>query len=719
MFKNYLKIAFRNLRKQKTYTFINISGLALGMACFILIFLYVSHEYSYDRFHENVDRIYRVIAKHRWYDQIKYIPIMPAPLAPELVQNFPEVISATRFGSLYNAMVSYQNKHFYETGIIYADASIFQIFTFPLLKGNPETALIEPFSVVITEKIAIKYFGNLDPIGKILKIEGVGDFRVTGILKRIPTTSHLQFNMLVSFSTLYQTFPDRIKSWFSRSYLTYILLSNECDPKDLENKLQAFVQQKMTSNETVESFTLYLQPLTDIYLRSNLDFDMVITSDIKYIYIFSGIGIFILILACINFMNLSTAQSMARAKEIGVRKILGSLRLQLVKQFLLEAKVLSLMALLLALVTVEIILPWFNDIMAKNLHLDYRGNFLQIIIGSLGLSLLVGFVAGSYPAFFLSALRPVNILKAPLETDRTGSHRKVLVIFQFFIAIILIFSTVVVSWQLHYMRNKRLGINTKQVVVIPIQNSAIQPRVATFKQELLQSPNVFSVSASSNVPVRSVSKNLFRPEGAGEESSFWMHAYEVDADFIATLDIKLIAGRNFLSNRASASILGSEFIINKTAAKTFGWSSPIGKRIYRNNRVGTIVGLVQDFHIASLHHKIEPVVLYLGSENARYLLVKIGLKDVRSTIAFLKEKWKNFEPVRPFNYAFLDEYFDQAYWSEKRLAKMIKSFAFVAIFIACLGLFGLAAYTAERRTKEIGIRKALGASVANIVALLS
>jgi putative ABC transport system permease protein len=723
MFKSYFKIALRNLRKQKVYSLINVLGLAAGMACFIIISLYVLHEYSFDKFHEKSGCIYRIVAEHKWYDQFNRIAVTSGPLAPALVRDFPEVTKATRFGSLYPALVSYREQHFYEGGVFYADSSIFDIFTFPLLNGNPQDALSRPFSAVITTEIAQKYFGEYDPLEKVLSIDKVGDFIVTAVMQKIPPKSHLQFNILLSFATLYHIKPDHVESWTNRSYLTYVLLRKDYRSEDFEAKLPAFLDKYTGQSQTRETdyVTLYLQGLEDIYLRSDFQFDLAVTGDAKYIYIFSAIAIFILLIACINFMNLSTARSLVRAKEVGVRKVMGGHRVQFVRQFLFESQLMSLIGLLLALVLVEFVLPTFNNIIAKDLHIDYRHHLVSILCAALGLSFLVGLVAGSYPAFFLSGLKSVNTLKGPAQTDASGFQRNGLVLFQFAITIALVIGVLVISNQLHYVRNRNLGMTSEQVIVVQLMGSSVQDRTDSFKSELLRHPNVIMASASSTVPVRSKQQHPFRTEGSDEKDRIWMNVYSVDADFIATLGLALVAGRNFSSQagHATAGQAASGFILNKTAAETFGWEDPIGRRIYRKSSLGPIIGVVEDFHITSLHHNIEPVVLFMGPGNKRYVLTQIRPENIPETIAYLRNKWKEFEPNRPFTYAFLDEYFDQAYRSEERLSQILRSFSFLAIFIACLGLFGLAAFATERRTKEIGIRKVFGATVATVTALLS
>ena len=720
MFRNYLKVAVRNLFRHKAYSFINVSGLAIGMACCILILLYVQDELSYDRFYENADQIYRLEAnvKTRSGETGKW-PATSGPMAPTLLDDYPEITQAVRIKPVGTMLISYEKVSCYEEHLLFADLSIFDVFTFPLIRGDPKTALQQPNSIVVTQAIAEKYFGNADPMGKLLRLDNKHDYIVTGVLQKVPSNTHLKFDFLASISSL-NTLNDRVaflfNNWGSFMLSTYILLPEGYPPVQLEEKLSLFAEKVMAKLTGAGfEFAFYLQPLTRIYIESE--------SDIRTIWIFSAIGFFILFIACINFVNLSTARSANRAKEVGMRKVVGANRMQLIKQFLGESVLLSSIALLLSVALVELSLPTFNILSGKELAISYFDNKL-FLFSLFAITLFVGILSGSYPAFLLSAFRPVEVLKGSLRTGlKSPLLRRILVVFQFVLSIILLIATGVVHDQLGYMRNKRLGFNKEQVVAMPIlKDPSLRKKYELIKNELLRNPRILNATASSQVPRSSFEGYVIRREGNEGSEAKMMGNLFVDYDFIETLGMELAAGRNFSKDSATDETKG--FIFNESAVRELGWESSqasIGKQIewdgWQKGRI--IIGVVKNFHFLSLRHEIEPIVMILWPERFNFISVRIRPDDIPTTLALLENKWHEFAPGYPFEYSFLDDDFDKLYRAEDRLRKTFGCFSLLAIFIACLGLFGLTSFATEQRTKEIGIRKILGASVSGIVLLLS
>jgi len=724
MLKNYLKIAFVNLRKHKAFSFINILGLAIGIACSILITAYVFHELSYDKFHKNADRIYRLRSDLKISGDHLNIPKSSPPMAEYLVQNYPEVLNAVRIRSLGRMPVRYRDNLYYEDRLFLADHSLFEIFTFPMIEGDLQTALKTAYSIIITEDMAKKYFGEEDPLGKVLSINNQWDFTVKGIVKNVPQNSHFTFNMLCSFETYAQENKSDMQNWLSINNYTYILLREGYDYKQLEQKFPEMIEKhagrllKYVKGE----MSLFLQPLTSIHLHSNLMQEISGNSNIAYVYIFSAIAVFILAIACINFMNLSTARSASRAQEVGMRKVLGADRGRIIRQFLSESMFFSLISLAVALLLVDLALPLFRSLSGVDLSINYIKT-PWLIPGLIGLAVLVGLAAGSYPAFFLSAFRPARVMKGLFESGTAGSRfRSVLVIIQFSISVVLIVGTIIVSNQLHYMKNRRLGFQKEQIVVVPISDESTLDSVRPLKEDLRSHTGVLSVAASSHVPGETTYINPFVPEGFTLEEMQYMGELYVDHDFIPTIGIEMAAGRNFSADLQTDR--NESCIINETAVNKFGWDNPIGKTVHELSRSKqlnkkTVIGVVKDFHIESLHKQISPLFIGYTTHIFNSLSIRISSEKIPETIAFLRDKMSEWDPYRPFEYAFLDDSFDAQYRAEERLSSIFSYFSVLAIFIACLGLFGLASFTAERRTKEIGIRKVLGASVPGIVVLLS
>lgn len=721
MFKNYLKIAFRIIRKQKGYSLINIASLSIGLACSMMIILYILTELSYDKFHTNASRIVRVASNLTLGGTTTPIATTNYPPAIAMRDDFPEVIDAVRFRSMRKLTVKYQDKLFVEEKGYYADASVFDMFTFPMLQGDPKTALASPFSVVLTESMKRKYFGDSDPVGQMLKINNQYDYTVTGVIRDLPENSHIQFDFLGSFQTLV-SLNQQIDSWLSSfGNFSYILVKDGTNLKELEQKIPLLVE-KYVGEEFAKAgiaAEYYLQPMTDIHLHSHLRHEMSENSDVLYVYVFSAIGALILFIACINFMNLATARSSKRAREIGLRKVVGGNRRQIVIQFFGESLLYSLLSLFLAFAFVYSVLPIIETIAERDFHTQLL-NSSWLIPGFLGLSFIVGIIAGSYPALYLSGFRPIHVLKSSSNVKSSNARfRQVLVVTQFVISISLIVGTGVIVRQLNYMKNKSLGFNKQQVVVLPLLDKKAKQSIDTMKDELLKIPAVVSVAASSHYPGQNSSGGSFAPEGLPDGQTIMMNFMSIDPDLIPTLDIQLAEGRNF-----STQIMTDKqeaILINEAAARDIGWEEPLGKRIGSGNGEDykTIVGVVKDFHYKSAHRIIEPLYITLDPAYFRSIMVKIRPDNIPAALAAIKQTWQAAEPNRPFDYFFLDETFDQQYRNDEKLRAIFSWFTALAIFIACLGLFGLASFMAEQRTKEIGIRKVLGASVSGVVILLS
>ncbi len=726
MLKNYLKVAFRNIKRQKGYAFINISGLAIGMAACIMILLWVHDELKFDTYHENANRIYRLTIDANLGTQMK-APVSPTPAGPAMVQEYPEVVQAVRLTRPNRSPVIVDDEEYFEENVAFADNSIFEVFSFPFLEGDPKTALTAAYSAVITEETAKKYFGDDDPIGKMIKFEGNQKYAITGIVQNVPENSHFTFNILRSMETQYSENRQLMENWMAISQYTYVLLEENADAMALEEKLPALVDKNIGAilKSYGASLVFHLQPLKKIHLHSDFPGDIGAQGDIMYVYLFSGIALFVLIIACINFVNLSTARSATRAKEVGMRKALGAVRQRLVRQFLGESVVYSMLSLLLSIALILVAMPWFNAIVGRSLSL----NIFQVpwlIPGFIGLALIVGVTAGGYPAFFLSSFHPVRVLRGRLKTGTKNIlFRRILVVAQFSISIALIIGTMVIYKQLTYMKSTELGFDKEHVVVLPGLRDVISASYQTLKDEFKNIPGVINVGTSSMVPGRGITKSLFRPEGFSQDQSQPMDYRNIDPDYLPTLGIEIVAGRNFsedLSTDRTESVL-----INETAAEKFGWSNPLGKQFIlspdQTDQEGeariNVIGVVKDYHSTSLREKIEPMILFYDPTQCTTLAIRIVPSNIQRTLDLIRNKWKELLPQKPLDYFFLDESFDSQYRAEERMGNLILKFSLLAIFIGCLGLFGMASYTTEQRTKEIGIRKVLGASISGIVRMLS
>ena len=723
MFKNYLKIAVRNIKRHKGYSFINVAGLAVGMACCILIFLYVNHEVSFDRFHKNASRIFRATKEYKFFGKLTHSAITPNPLGAALRESFPEVESAVRICSKEKKLVSREDKSFFEDDFFLVDPSFFDVFTFPLLKGHPEMILSDPWSVVISEKAAEKYFGNEDPIGQTLTYEKKYEFKITGVLENIPENSHFRSDFFASMGCADDLhWEGFLEDWTQSSVYTYILLRNGYHSEEFEKKLTALLENQLASR-TSGAFSdekIHLQPITRIHLHSNLSAELEENSDIRIIYFYSLIAAIILLIACVNFMNISTARASTRYKEVGMRKVIGAQRWQLIRQFLSESVMLSFLALPIAVIIVQLFLPYFRNLLGIDLTF-HNLTHLSALSAIIGITLLVGIVSGSYPSFFLSAFNPVKVLRGIFIKDRKGLHlRNVLVTSQFIVSISLIICTLIINRQVNFIKNKNLGFNKDNVLAvhIPSEDKQMKRQYEAIKNELLINPDVLGVTSTSNLPHRNYAARNIPVGEHGEQQFISLNFMRVDYDFASTLEAKMIQGRFFSLERPADQ---NAFIINEAAVMELGFQDPIGKQIpWTGDRKPTVIGVVNNFHFKSLYSKIEPLVLYLQSGGSiDHILIKIRQGKIPQAISFIKGTLKKFNPARPLNYFFIDEDIDRMYRAENKFMQVFMYFTFLAIFIASLGLFGVATFGIQQKIKEIGIRKVLGASVFSIIKLLS
>ncbi len=714
MFKNYLKIALRNIRRNKGYSFVNIFGLAIGMACCILILLWVQDELSFDRFHHNANRIGRVIAEVEFAGQRPWA-VTEAPLSQALEQEYPEIIRATRLQLGGRFRIRYGEKIFHENRNIFADPALFEIFTFPFIRGDPKNALAGKRSVVISERMVQKYFAGENPIGKILNFNNKLDFQVTGIIQNVPDNSHLQFDFVLPFAWLEDLGHD-INNWGNYNFFTYVYLDENTSFETTNQKISGYLRTIDPENTT----RLFIQPLKRIHLHSDFEYDALAAnnSDFKYVFIFSSIALFVLFIACINFTNLTTARSSHRAREVGQRKVVGASKKDILKQFFGESLSFALIAFGFALGLAALFLPVFNDLSEKHLALDFSSN-IYIPAGLVGIALFTGLLAGCYPSFYLSGYQPVKVLKRTLAADPKSSIlRKVLVVVQFSLSIILIFGTSIVHNQIDYIRDKKLGFEKENLLYMPLVGQ-VRQQYKTVKNELLRNPNITSITASSNLPSfgRNWAAGRLDWEGKNPEETILMQGVDVDYDFFRTFGMEMAAGRSFSKEFPTDESNG--VILNEEALKITGLQNPIGKRFSVGNWQGAIIGIVKDYNFKSVHNKIEPLILVMINRQLNYVFLRIKSQDMSDTLKFLKNKWESYNPEYPFEYGFVDTLLDNMYKNEERVRTLFDYFTLMAIFISCLGLFGLSFYMIERRTKEIGIRKVLGASVPKIVVMLS
>ena len=728
MFKNYFKIAWRNIRKNKLFSIINILGLSIGIATCFIIMLYVQDEMSYDKFNVNAANIVRVVFHANINGgEINESIAMP-PVAQTMKKDFPEVEDATRLLNMGASKVTYQEKTFKDDQFAFVDPNFFSLFTLPMIEGDAETALQQPHTIVITKSTAEKYFGKENALGKTLSFNNTDSYKVTGVIENIPANSHFHFDMFGSMTGWQDAKSD---SWMDGGYHTYLLLRPGADLTKMEARFPDMVakymgpqiQQRMGLSlqqfrTKGNSLGFQLQPLTDIHLHSTTNNEFEPGGNAMYVYIFGGIAIFMLMIACINFINLSTAGAARRAKEVGIRKVAGSGRVQLIKQFLSESVMITLFALLVAFAMVQLALPAFNAIADKHLHFDAKP-----IIAFVALGLLVGIVAGMYPAFYLSSFKPIAVLKGKFTShNKSFGLRSGLVVFQFFISTGLIIGTIVVYQQMKFIQNKDLGYNKEQLITLP-NSYVLGKNEGAFKQQMLQDPRIVNATMSWYKPAGPSNYNnaLAYPQGNDHLIVNGVD-YHVDENYIPTFDMKMASGRNFSKDFATDS---SAILLNETAAKALGWNNTtaIGKTIIRqnsdrgNNFAYHVIGVVKNFNFKSLHEAVSPLFMTLQPEGG--LVFKVKTKDVAGLLSFMKRQWESYNTGEPFTYSFIDDLFNKTYSAEQKTGTILNLFSILTIFVACLGLFGLATYTAEQRTKEIGIRKVLGASVSQVTGMLS
>lgn len=715
MFRNYMKIALRKICRHKGFSFINIAGLAIGIACSVLVMIYVMDQLSYDRFHEKADRTYRIVSKGLFIDyDINQIGT-PYILAKSLREEYGNSILVTQLASRYSGIINIDNTNLLNERIIAADEDFLKVFSFQMFEGDPGSALAEPFTAILTESAEIKYFGGEDPMGKPLKI-GADYFVVTGLLRDVPQNSHIKFDVVVSLKS--RRHYDRI-AWLNNNYSTYVTLSENLTQNSLKTKLKLLVEQNINQelSRLKNNWWEYrLEPLVDIHLHSDLNAPYGINGKYEYVLVFGLIAIFILIIACVNYVNLTTAKFTNRAKEVGIRKVIGSIKAQLIIRFLLESVLICFIGTLVALILIKISLPFLSDIAGKRLDIGYF-NDPFVLPGFALLSILLGLLAGIYPAFYLSSFKPATMLTGKLiEKPNKSFMRDGLVVFQFSISIFLLISTLIIHRQLDLFQSKNLGFDRDQILVV--KNAALLGgQKNSFKNELKQYFNIQSVTESSSLPGKRFSNWAINLE---DGSPLTLDFYICDYDFIKTLDIELLKGRFF---SREYSLDSNAIVLNEEATRIFGGEDPIGKEIVRNERRFKVIGVVKNFHYESLRDEIDKMGLVLppldSERSQRFISAKVKTSDLGNTIDFVRTKWEKFAPNMPFEYSFLDDDFNKLYINEERTQKLSFIFSFLAIFISSLGMFGLASYMSEQRIKEIGIRKVLGAKVSGLVYLFS
>jgi putative ABC transport system permease protein len=736
MFKNYFKIAWRNLMKYKFISFINLFGLTVGLTCCLLITTYIINELSYDRYNKNAENTYRVTRTFKNGDGAVSLVLstVSPPFGYYFPTDFPEVQKMTRLLNIGTTPLKYKEKLINEPNVYFADENLFNVFTLKVLEGNPQTALKDPFSIMMSEDVAKKYFGNEDPMNKVLKANNQFDVKVTGIYKDFPENSFMHPGVLVSFNTLKDSAvygAENLRTnWGNNSFFTFLVLPNHYDPQKLISKFPAFLDKHMAKEyggKQASKFTsLDLQKLTDIHLHSHTDYEAEPNGDINRVYVFSIIAFFILLIACINYMNLSTARSALRAKEIGIRKVIGARKKELIFQFLSESVLISWAAILIAFVLLYFTLPWLVKISGQQLSINILLKW-QILVPLFLTPFAVGILSGVYPALFMSSFQPVKTLKGLVKVGGGSiSFRKVLVIAQFTISIVLIITTIIVFQQLRYMQETSLGYDKEHIITMPYYNS-INPRYDAFRNDLLQNTGIKDIARSSRIPTG----RLLDEQGASAMVGDSMRPVTADIkvvaadyDFVPTYGVHIVAGRNFSRDYTMDT---SNFILNEAAIKAIGWKSPqdaVGRDFTYGGRKGHVVGVMGDFHFESLRQKIVPIVLVnppVSANNSGFnnLSIKLAGNNIPATLAIIEKAWRQYLPDVPYQSTFLDENFNKLYESEQRQGTIFTVFACIAIFIACLGLFGLSAFAITQRIKEIGVRKVLGANVSSIVVLLS
>ena len=722
MIKNYLKIALRNFQKHKGYSFLNIAGFSIGMACCLLILIYIRHELSYDRFHKDGDRVYRIVQdiRNQTANRI-FAPISPM-VAPTLKADYPQVEYAARAIPTSARLVRREGTFFYEDRFMYADQELLDVLTFQFIQGNPQEALTRPNTLVISQRIAHKYFGNVDPLGKTLEINQL-QYEITGVVADSPENTHIRYDLIASLKTLKDW--NEMSNWYSTMFYTYLKLKPNVNVEEFSSQIirlaDKYVGEQLESWGTVYHY--FLQPLSSIHLHSHIRYEIESPGNPVYITIFSFVGLFILLIACLNFMNLSTARAANRAKEVGLRKVVGAQKLQLIGQFLGESLLVALLSLGLAMVIARFAVPFLNRLTGISLSFDALLNPV-VLLSLIGGAFLAGLAAGLYPAFVLSSFRPAVTLKGIISAGSRGlSMRTVLVVVQFSISVVLIIGTLTMYKQFKFMKNQYLGFEKEQKLILPLRGGInIQENFEAVKDMFSQHPSIAGITVSSTVPGRGVSNFSIRLVGEDDSKNQSMFHMYFDDDFIPDYGIEMVAGRAF-QKEMKTDFMGA-FLINEAAVKAFGWSSPeeaLGKRLLTGHggRTNPVIGVTRDFHYRGLQSQVEPLVMEFLPWIFRYITLSIDITDLKDTLAFVRSHWKALWPGHPFEYFFLDTDFDRQYRADEQVGSVFGIFTLLGLVIACLGLLGLASFTAESRTKEIGIRKVLGASVGGIVLMLS
>jgi len=725
MIKNYLRTALRSFGKNKVFTIINIVGLAIGLACSLLIFLHVYTELSYDNHFTDAEDIYRLAVKASMSDNSFEAAVTGGPLAQILETELPEVTNYTRLREGRMTLLTTEHRSFYEEKIMFADSNFFELFSFDVIAGEPDKALIHPYSIVLTQKMAEKFFGNKNPIGKEIKWNNNQNYLVTGVIKNLEQKTHMDFDILVSFSTLYQSdrYRNFIQNLFAYSTLNYIKVHPGTNQKVLEEKIAGVVETHMGEGlaEYGGTYDVFLQPITSIYLHSNILHELRANSDVTFIYIFTSVAILILIIACINFINLSTAKSVQRSTEVGLRKVFGANKGMLFRQFISESVILVSISLALAVILFDLGLPALNKMTGNHFEMSsfFRWEYFLFFIS---ITLIIGFLAGSYPALYLSRFKPILVLKGALfRGAKKSGFRNVMVVLQFVISVSLIAGTFLIYRQLDYINNKDLGIENKDLAVIALRDRSMMQNYKTLKAEMQNLPGVLNVTGSSAYLGNFQQRRGFFPEGGTDDNMILMLYLQTDQSYLEVLNAKFLQGRNFFDN----SIVDSNaIIINRAYLDKLGWENALEKNIYipggdDNHYPLKIIGVVENFNYASLHEEVKPLIIMNDPSRINYLSVKISAENQKQVLDLIGNKWEEFYPAYPFEYFMQQSKYEEMYTSESNMSRLFIYFSLLAIFIAALGLFGLSSFTAEQRTKEIGIRKVLGSSTSQVLGLLS
>ncbi|MBU8892562.1 MAG: ABC transporter permease [Bacteroidales bacterium] len=728
MLKNYIIIAIRNAIRNKAFSLINILGLSIGIACSLYITYWVRDELSFDKFHDKSEQIYRVYWKSD-NPQTR----TPHPMAQALVSDYPEIENAVSLSPLWGPgltiptiSVKYEDKRFDETGFYSADSTFFKVFSFKLLKGNPNTAMKEPGGVIISEKMAHKYFGSADPLDKMITITFGEDhnLKIVGVIENIPANSHFKFDFLISYVSLKYGNTGEYYTWADFGHFNYILLKNINDAIKIEKSLNKWSKKYIDWPEeyriAVESGIIgfRLQAITDIHLHSNLKWELEQNGNYSYIWIFSTLAVLIIVIACINFMNLSTAKSTKRAKEIGIRKVSGANKLQILGQFMGESFFTVVISLFIAIILFEIFRPAFNNLTLKQITINYSN--IRFIIDIVILLVIITILAGIYPAFFMARFKPNDVLKGNTKSGVSGiAFRQLMVIMQFSISTALIIGTLIVSQQINFLNNEKLGVDSNQIIVVPIKDRGILPHIESLEEELLKNQNIFGVSAISNIPGRQFNQNPIR--WSQVENDEYASELHIDYNFLKLLNLNMVEGREFSKDFRTDSL--DAFILNETAAKLFNWESAVNEIVIWDDdeitRKGKVIGVVEDFHFQSLHKNIEPLIIKISPTEYNYLLVRIDADKFDKINLYIQSKLEEMNYNADYSSFFLNDDISNLYSAENQMKKMFFYFTLFAILISCLGLFGLALFMTEQRTKEIGVRRVHGASILNIMLILS